>query len=81
MTPSLTVSKVPVDAVNTTASGVDPDISLANADIQAHRIAAVRHLPMSEVMHLISSNTLGRGLGFSGEPGVDVLELNLALDG
>jgi K+-transporting ATPase ATPase C chain len=43
--PGLTVSKVPVDAVNTTGSGVDPDISVANADIQAHRIAAVRHLP------------------------------------
>jgi len=78
--PGLTVSKVPVDAVNTTASGVDPDISVANADIQAHRIAAVRHLPMPQVMKLISANTLGRGLGFSGEPGVDVLDLNLALD-
>ena len=78
--PSLTVSKVPVDAVNTTGSGVDPDISVANADIQAHRIAVVRHLPMPQVMKLISANTLGRGLGFSGEPGVDVLDLNLALD-
>jgi K+-transporting ATPase ATPase C chain len=78
--PGLTVSKVPVDAVNTTASGVDPDISVANADIQAHRIAAVRRLSMPEVMKLISANTLGRGLGFSGEPGVDVLDLNLALD-
>ncbi len=78
--PSLTASKIPVDAVNTTASGLDPDISPANADIQAHRIAAVRHLPMSEVQHLISQNTHGRGLGFSGEPGVNVLELNLALD-
>ena len=78
--PGLTTSQIPVDAVNTTASGVDPDISQANADIQAHRIAAVRHLPMPEVMHLISSNTVGRGLGFSGEPGVDVLDLNLALD-
>jgi K+-transporting ATPase ATPase C chain len=78
--PSLTASKIPVDAVNTTGSGVDPDISQANADIQAHRIAAVRHLPMSEVMRLISQNTHGRGLGFSGEPGVNVLELNLALD-
>jgi len=78
--PGLTTAKVPVDAANSSASGIDPDISTANADIQAHRIAAVRHLPMSTVMHLISQYTLGRGLGFSGEPGVDVLELNLALD-
>jgi K+-transporting ATPase ATPase C chain len=76
----LTAAQIPVDAVNTTGSGVDPDISVANADIQAHRIAAVRHLPMSQVMRLISENTHGRGLGFSGEPGVNVLELNLALD-
>jgi K+-transporting ATPase ATPase C chain len=78
--PSLTASGIPVDAVNTTGSGLDPDISQANADIQAHRIAGVRHLPMSEVQHLISQSTHGRGLGFSGEPGVNVLELNLALD-
>jgi potassium-transporting ATPase KdpC subunit len=78
--PGLTVAKIPVDAVNSSASGVDPDISIANADIQAHRIAAVRHLPMSTVRHLISQYTAGRGLGFSGEPGVDVFELNLALD-
>jgi potassium-transporting ATPase KdpC subunit len=77
---SLTASKIPVDAVNTTGSGVDPDISVANADIQAHRIASVRHLQMPEVMKLISNNTTGRGLGFSGDPGVNVLELNLALD-
>ncbi len=69
-----------VAAVNTTGSGLDPDISQANADIQAHRIAAVRRLPMSEVQHLISQSTHGRGLGFSGEPGVNVFELNLALD-
>jgi potassium-transporting ATPase KdpC subunit len=78
--PGLTPAKVPVDAANTSASGLDPDISVANADIQAHRIAAVRHLPMATVRHLISQNTTGRGLGFSGEPGVDVLDLNLALD-
>jgi potassium-transporting ATPase KdpC subunit len=76
----LTAAKVPVDAANSSASGVDPDISVANADIQAHRIAAVRHLPLSDVMHLVSTYTGGRGLGFSGEPGVNVLELNLALD-
>jgi len=78
--PGLTVAKVPVDAANTSASGIDPDVSVANADIQAHRIAAVRHLPMSTVLRLISQYTTGRGLGFSGEPGVDVFELNLALD-
>jgi K+-transporting ATPase ATPase C chain len=53
---------------------------VANADIQAHRIAAVRHLTLATVTHLISRSTAGRGLGFSGDPGVDVLELNLALD-
>jgi potassium-transporting ATPase KdpC subunit len=78
--PGLTAAKVPVDAANTSASGLDPDISVANADIQAHRIAAVRQLPMATVLHLVSQNTTGRGLGFSGEPGVDVLDLNLALD-
>jgi potassium-transporting ATPase KdpC subunit len=76
----LTAGTIPVDAVNSSASGVDPDISPANADIQAYRIAAVRHLPMSQVHQLISSYTHGRGLGFSGEPGVNVLQLNLALD-
>ncbi len=78
--PSLTKAQIPVDAANSSASGVDPDISIANADIQAHRVAAVRHLPLSEVMRLVAKYTHGRGLGFSGEPGVNVLELNLALD-
>ena len=73
-------AKIPVDAVNTSGSGIDPDISVANADIQAHRVAAVRHLPLAQVMSLVSQYTHGRGLGFSGEPGVNVLELNLALD-
>jgi potassium-transporting ATPase KdpC subunit len=72
--------EVPVDAADTSASGVDPDISVANADIQAYRIAAVRHLPMSTVMALVSKYTGGRGLGFSGEITVNVLELNLALN-
>jgi K+-transporting ATPase ATPase C chain len=77
---SLTAAQVPVDAVTTSASGVDPDISPANADIQAHRVAAIRHLPLSEVQKLIDDNTDGRALGVFGEPGVNVLELNLALD-
>jgi K+-transporting ATPase ATPase C chain len=78
--PGLTVSKIPVDAVDTSASGLDPDISPANAWIQAHRIAAVRKLPLRAVMQLIHTYTGGRGLGFSGEPGVNVMQLNLALD-
>jgi potassium-transporting ATPase KdpC subunit len=76
----LTAGKVPVDAVDSSASGIDPDISVANADIQAYRVAAIRHLSLARVDSLISTYTSGRGLGFSGEPGVDVLELNLALD-
>ena len=78
--PGLTVAKIPVDAVNTSASGVDPEISPANARIQAYRIATVRRLSLAAVDRLISSYTDARGLGFSGEPGVNVLELNLALD-
>lgn len=76
----LTAAKVPVDAADTSASGVDPDISPANARIQAYRVAAVRHLTLSRVDSLISGYTHGRGIGFSGESGVNVLELNLALD-
>ena len=71
---------MPVDAANTSASGIDPDISPANASIQAHRIAAVRKLSLARVMSLVSTYTHERGLGFSGEPGVNVLQLNLALD-
>jgi K+-transporting ATPase ATPase C chain len=78
--PGLTTSQVPVDAVNTSASGVDPDISVANADIQAHRVAVVRHLQLAQVMSLISQYTHGRGVGFVGDTGVNVLQLNLALN-
>jgi len=77
---ALTAARVPVDAVNTSASNLDPEISEANASIQAHRVAAERHLALGTVDRLISKYTSGRGLGFSGEPGVNVLELNLALD-
>ena len=78
--PGLTKAKVPVDAVTTSGSGVDPHISRANAGIQAHRIASVRRLPLKRVDQLIDDNTDGRFLGVLGEPGVNVLELNLALD-
>jgi potassium-transporting ATPase KdpC subunit len=78
--PSLTTAAIPVDAVNTSASGLDPEISPANARIQAYRVAAVRHLALGVVDGLVSKYTDARGLGFSGEPGVNVLELNLALD-
>jgi potassium-transporting ATPase KdpC subunit len=78
--PALTVAKIPVDAVNTSGSNLDPEISKANAWIQAYRIAAVRRLPLATVDQEIANYTSGRGLGFSGEEGVNVLELNLALD-
>jgi potassium-transporting ATPase KdpC subunit len=76
----LTAHQVPIDAVTTSASGVDPHISKANAAIQAHRVAAVRHLPTAKVDQLIKDNTDGRFLGVLGEPGVNVTTLNLALD-
>jgi K+-transporting ATPase ATPase C chain len=79
-TPGLTTADVPVDAVTTSASGVDPQISEANARIQANRVAAVRKLPLDRVLELVDENTQGRGLGVLGEPGVNVLELNVALD-
>jgi K+-transporting ATPase ATPase C chain len=77
---ALTMDGVPVDAVTQSASGVDPHISQANARIQAHRVAAVRHLSLSKVDSLISDHTDGRFLGLLGEPGVNVLQLNIALD-
>jgi potassium-transporting ATPase KdpC subunit len=76
----LTKDGVPVDAVTNSASGVDPQISEANARIQAHRVAAVRGLPLEEVEALIADHTAGRGLGVFGEPGVNVLGLNIALE-
>jgi K+-transporting ATPase ATPase C chain len=78
--PGLNAAQVPVDAVNTSGSNLDPEISQANAWIQAHRIAAKRQLSLGVVDRLISKYTDSRGLGFSGERGVNVLELNLALD-
>jgi potassium-transporting ATPase KdpC subunit len=78
--PGLTIHQIPVDAVTTSASGIDPDISPAYAGLQSRRVAAVRHLPLATVQKLIKQNTVGRSWGFFGEPGVNVLELNIALD-
>jgi len=72
--------KVPVDAVTASGSGLDPQISIANARIQAHRVARVRRLSLATVNKLIDEHTDQRSLGFLGEPGVNVLGLNVALD-
>jgi K+-transporting ATPase ATPase C chain len=72
---------VPVDAVTASASGLDPDISVANAKLQAPRVAEARGLPLERVLELVDQHTNGRQWGFLGEPGVNVLRLNLALDG
>lgn len=71
---------VPVDAVTASGSGLDPDISLANAHAQAARVAAARHLSLDEINTLIDRQTQGRQLALLGEPRVNVLALNLALD-
>jgi K+-transporting ATPase ATPase C chain len=78
--PGLTKAQVPVDAVTASGSGVDPHISAANAAIQAHRVATVRKLPLDRVKALIGDNTDGRFLGVFGEPGVNIPQLNVALD-
>jgi len=71
---------VPVDAVTRSASGLDPEISLANAALQLPRVAKARGMTNDAVQKLVDDNTRGRGLGFLGEPGVNVLMVNLALD-
>jgi potassium-transporting ATPase KdpC subunit len=76
----LTIHQIPVDAVVPSGSGIDPEISIAYADLQARRVAAVRHLPLATVQRLIEQHTVGRQLDFLGEAGVNVLNLNLALD-
>jgi K+-transporting ATPase ATPase C chain len=78
-TPGLTAARVPVDAVTTSASGVDPEISVANARIQANRVARVRGVPLTRVLALVDKYTAGRFLGVFGEPGVNVVRLNEAL--
>jgi K+-transporting ATPase ATPase C chain len=73
-------AEVPVDAVTASGSGLDPQISVANATIQARRVAAARGLDVQVVLDEIEHHTTGRFLDIFGEPGVNVLELNLALD-
>lgn len=73
-------SQVPADAVTASASGLDPHISVAYADLQVPRVAEARGIPVDQVARLVAENTTGRDLGFLGDPRVDVLQLNLALD-
>ena len=71
---------VPIDAVTASGSGLDPHISVANARLQADRVAEARDLPLKAVLNLVDQHTEGRAFGFLGEPGVNVLELNIALN-
>ena len=74
------VSEIPPDAVTSSGSGSTRTSRRQNAAIQVDRVAAARHLPVSEVQELVSKYTQGRNIGFLGEPRVDVLTLNIALD-
>ena len=78
--PGLRSGNVPVDMVTTSGSGLDPDITVANARAQAPRVAAARAMSLATVLRLMAACTTGRTFGFIGEPRVNVLELNLALD-
>jgi K+-transporting ATPase ATPase C chain len=79
-TPGLRAQDLPVDMITTSASGIDPHISPANAQLQAARIASVRDVPIERVLDLIDDHTEGRSVGFLGEAGVNVLLLDLDLD-
>jgi K+-transporting ATPase ATPase C chain len=79
-TPNLTAAKVPVDAVTTSASGVDPEISEANARIQANRVARRRGLPLQRVMTIVEDHASRPMFGLAGPKSINVVEVNLALD-
>jgi potassium-transporting ATPase KdpC subunit len=74
------ISQIPADAVTASGSGLDPDISPQNAAIQVDRVATARHVSPAAIRALVTQYTQGRTLGFLGEPRVDVLTLNIALD-
>jgi potassium-transporting ATPase KdpC subunit len=74
-------TRVPIDVITASGSGLDPHISPANARLQAPRVARARGLSLEDALALVREHTAGRSLGFLGQPGVNVLELNLALDG
>jgi K+-transporting ATPase ATPase C chain len=76
-----TNAPVPADAVTASGSGLDPHISIRNAELQTPRVAKARNLPVEKVLALVRANTDAASLGILGEPGVNVLSLNLALDG
>ena len=78
--PACKAGSIPVDMVTTSGSGLDPDITVANARAQAPRVAAARGMSLAAVLRLVAAHTTGRTFGFLGEPRVNVLELNLALD-